>query len=93
MTLTIDVPPALEAKLESIAAQRGVDVPQLVVGTLEKLESPKPSGRRDGENTGEYIIRLADEVRASMSDADWMARPSDYAHNYKHYLYGAKNDR
>jgi hypothetical protein len=92
MTLEIDLSPTLQEKLEAIAAQRGLDVPHLVVETLEKLDPPTSSHRRAGESSGEFILRLAEEMRASMPEADWMGMPSDHARNYKHYLYGAPKE-
>ena len=94
MTLMIDLPPGMEEKLETIATQRGVGVQDVVIDALQQLEPAKPKApaRRDGEPIGEYLIRMVEELRRQIPDADWGGRPSDGAKNYKHYLYGVPKE-
>ena len=90
MTLLIDIPPALEKKLESMAAQRGVNVDVLILETLERLEPVEEPINQAGEHVGEYLIRLAEELRSGIPVEGWETVPSDLSINHDHYLYGAK---
>ncbi len=94
MTLMIDLPPNIEENLELIAAQRGVNVQDVVIEALGQLRPEKPEKpvRREGEPIGEYLVRMAEELRAAIPDAEWTGQPNDHAKNYKHYLYGAAKE-
>jgi hypothetical protein len=87
----IELPPGMEAKLETIAAQRGVDVQDVVIDALRRLEPPKPKApeHRGDEPVGEYLLRIAAEMRASIPAEELAKIPSDLSINHDHYLYGA----
>lgn len=91
MTLMIDLPPGMEEKLETIAAQRGVGVQDVVIDALQRLEPPKPKApaRREGEPIGEYLIRMAEELRAGIPAEELAKVPRDLSVNHDHYLYGS----
>lgn len=92
MTLMIDLPPGLEEKLETIAAQRGVGIQEVVIDALDQLmaETPKAPMRREGEPIGEYLVRMAEELRAAIPSEGWAGVPRDLSVNHDHYLYGAE---
>jgi hypothetical protein len=86
MSLTIELPAELEAKLRAVAAQQGVSVSDLALSALERLVTPGQEAI-DGMTSGEYLLCLAQKYAAAPME-EQAALPPDYAKNYKHYLYG-----
>ena len=84
MTLTLELPPEIEAKLGTEAEQQGLTLAEYA---LHKLTlGPKPI---EEMTAGEYVLHLAEQFRDSMPEEEWNKLPSDYAINYEHYLHGA----
>lgn len=102
MTLILNLEPEVTSRLHEEAARRGISeeavAAELIDNALPQSDSFKlskggnPIIQRTDENTGDYLIRLSDEFRASISDDEWAELPSDHARNYKHYLYGARKE-
>ena len=86
MTLTINLPPEVEARLEAEAARRGVALPEYALDILK--QSVIPHEARIEETSGESILRLVERLHATMPEGAWEGVPRDLAKNYKHYLYG-----
>lgn len=88
MTLTLELPPEVEARLGTEAEQQGLTLTEYALQKL--LSSPYASKNMAHEETaGESILRIAAETFGSLPEAERMKLPPDYATNYKHYLHGA----
>jgi predicted transcriptional regulator len=87
MTLTIELPAELEAKLRAVAAQQGISVSELALSALEQLVTPRQESIEE-MSSGEYLLHLAEKHSVAVPEEGRDALPPDYAKNYKHYLYG-----
>lgn len=79
MTLTVDLTPELETRLQELAQREGVPVERLTVQILERhlpardkgealsalLRSWVESDPQEQRETGEYLVRALDEDRPS----------------------------
>ena len=86
MTLTLELSPDLEAKLEAEAKKRGIQLPDLALSALERLVDSQP--KPEEETAAESILRIAANIHASAPPDAWEGLPPDLAKHYKHYLYG-----
>ena len=88
MTLTLELPPEVEAKLGIEAEQQGLTLTEYALQKL--MFSPYLHENANHEETsGEFVLRIAAETFGSLPEAEHMKLPPDYATNYKHYLHGA----
>jgi hypothetical protein len=82
--VTIDLPREVEAQLENRAAERGITVPELV---RELVEQSIASPNGAAHSTGDYLLRLAEDVRAGIPDVELRSLPSDWAKEKDHYRF------
>ncbi len=87
MTLTLDLPPHLEAKFQAEAARRGIALPQYVLNVLESQATTEDATPE--EEQAHPVLRLAEKARTLIPPEERGALPPDAAKNYKHYLYGS----
>ena len=87
MTLTLELPPEVEAKLGTEAKQQGLTLAEYALQKL--LFSPYANNVLHEETAGESILRIAAETFGSLPEEERMKLPPDYATNCKHYLHGA----
>lgn len=85
MTLTIEVPEHLEAKLVADASRQGRSLPDHVLDLLERsMEAQEPSATP----TAHPVLHLAEQIRESVPTEKWAELPADLSVNVDHYLYG-----
>ncbi len=87
MTLTIKLPPSVEANLADAAKREGVSVEDFVLRKLKELPASEP-GRQD-TTPSDYLAQLAARFRASMPEEEWNRLPPDYATNLKEHLHAS----
>lgn len=63
-------------------------------GKLKRLTSVKhldlrSARKKSSDKSARPIWEIAEEIAATVPDAEWAKLPTDLAANYKHYLYGA----
>lgn len=83
MSLTVELPPELERRLEEEAAHQGVGVASLVLAVLEE----RFGGRPDAGDLPAWLQLV--EIGNRMPEEERRAFPSDSSENVDHYLYGA----
>ena len=84
MTFVLDLAPDIEAKLQQQAAQLGVTVSDLIT---KMVEDGVMDGEDDEETPGEYTLRLAAELRATIPDEELAKVPPDWAMNPDKYRF------
>ena len=87
MTLLLNLPPDLEAKLEAEAIQKGITLSECA---LQKLYLPLEIANNEAINP---LIVLSEKMRASMPESEWTKLPQEYASNYKSYLRAAQTEK
>lgn len=83
MTLMIDLPPAVEARLLSEAEREGLSIEEYA---LRKLGTPKDNAPTAQVDSGSYVLKLVQEFKDSVSEEEWNGLPADFAVNYKDYI-------
>ena len=80
MTLTLELPAAVELSLQKEAKLNGITVEALA---LNKLHS---RSTHNGQNS---ILALAERIWAKYPEIPGQTLPEDYAINHDHYIHGA----
>ena len=88
MSLTIDLPPDLETKLETEARKRGVTASEFLRTVVENLLEQSDGPEEPEQVAVHPLVRLAEKAREGIPPEAWKDQPTDGAKNYKHYLYG-----
>ncbi len=85
MTLILELPPELEARLADEAARRSMTVEEVALERLGEANGHEPHAPKPDEHS---VIELVRRIHATMPEGALDALPHDGAMNYRHYLYG-----
>ena len=87
MTITLELPPDVDAQLQAEATKRGLSKEEYA---LLKLGRPEMEPVHT-PTAGEAILHLTQELYGDMPAAERSQLPSDYAINHDYYIHdGAK---
>ena len=88
MTLLLELPPDLEARLEREATENGMNVNAYAVAKLSRPAETTPDPAETDNNPGAALLALVEEIYGSLPDEERKRLPPDYAENFRTYEKG-----
>jgi hypothetical protein len=86
MTLHLELPADVEARLKAEAQERNLSLEDYALNKLLALPAPEPSHE---ESAGEATLRLTRETFGTLPPEELAKLPTDFAINHDHYIHGA----
>jgi len=86
MTLHLELPAEIEARLKAEAQEHNLSLEDYALSKL--LAQSAPEVARE-ETAGEAILRLTRETFGTLPPEDLAKLPTDFAVNHDHYIHGA----
>ena len=83
MTLILDLPPEVEARLTDEAKREGLSLEDYA---LRKLTESDSGSGQPGKGSAENVLRLVQRFKDSLPVEEWNGLPADLATNYKEHL-------
>jgi predicted transcriptional regulator len=93
MTMSIEVPPELEARLREQAQQRGQELAEYVRAALEALVARAVTPQDEGSGGEASVIGLFEAAWSRLPETERAALPTDLAEHHDHYAYGTPKPR